>query len=476
MATGFSSVLRLVQLFVLARLLMPEDFGLLGMVLIAVGFAEAFSDFGISAAIVHRGDVPRKQLSSLYWLNVATGLAVFAGMWLCAPLVALVFAEPRLVELLRGVAVIFLVVPFGKQFEVLMQRDLHFRWLAWAEMAGSVGGLGAAVALALLGYGAWALVLGFVAHLVIRTLLIIVASPAAYRPTLHFRRSDLDGFVGFGLYQMGERTVNFLSERLDQLLLGILLGAQALGYYTFAFNLVAQPVSRINPIVTRVAFPIFAKIQTELERLRTSYYRVVSMVASVNAPMLLGLAAIAPLVVPAFFGEQWTAAVPIVQILSAVALLRSIGNPVGSLQLALGRADLGFHWNLALLVVSVPAVFLGAYLGAATGVALSLLALQLVLLPVAYRLLLRPLIGRSGLEFTTSIARPVALAATMSAAVLLLLQVLHLPPLLLIATSVAAGSVIYLLLLRLFDRPTLQAVRFLVSARPPGESPTTAVA
>jgi lipopolysaccharide exporter len=476
LATGVTSVLRLAQLFILARLLMPEEFGLLGMVLIAVGLAEAFSDFGISAAIIHRGEIPRKQLSSLYWLNVVTGWIVFAAMWLAAPLGAAMFGEPRLEALLQGVAVIFLFAPLGKQFEMLLQRDLRFQRLAWAEMAGAVVGLVVAVVLALRGHGAWALVLGFVAHLFVRTVLVIAVSPAEYRPMLHFRRTDLAGFVGFGLFQMGERTVNFLSERLDQLLLGVLLGAEALGFYTFAFNLVAQPVSRINPIVTKVAFPLFARIQKDLLRLRRSYYRVVNLIVSVNAPLLLGLAAVAPVAVPVIFGEQWRGSILLVQLLSVVALARSVGNPIGSLQLALGRADLGFGWNLGLLVVSVPTVYLGGVLGGAAGVAISLLLLQLALLPAAYLLMVRPLIGPSAGDYARSIGHSFLLALAMGVVVMLQVALLPLPPLVLLAGSLVAGGVIYLSLLRLFHREMLLTVRSILLTRSVPEPGPTVVA
>src|SRR5262249_36314737 len=154
-----------------------------------------------------------------------------------------------------------------------------------------------------------------------------------------------------------ERSINYLSERLDQLLIGTLLGARSLGFYNFAFNLTGRPIWRINPILTRVAFPIFSAVQHDREKLRRGYLRLLSLLTTINAPLLIGLATLAPVAVPLVFGRKWTDSIILIQILSLVTLSRSVGNPIGSLQLAKGRADLGFKWNAFFLLVSVPAIY-----------------------------------------------------------------------------------------------------------------------
>jgi O-antigen/teichoic acid export membrane protein len=448
---------QLLQLLVLARLLRPDDFGLMGMVVLVIGFAQAYADAGVGAALVHRQAVSREQLSSLYWLGLGLGALICAVLWLGAPLLALFFRESRLVPLLRVVSLIFLVLPFGKQFELLLQRDLRFDLLAGQDLVATTAGAVAAAAAALKGAGVWAMVTGTLVVAVVKTIWLCWIGVREHRPALHFRRRDLDGFVGFGIYQMGERTVNFVTERLDQVLIARLLGTQALGYYSFAFNLTTQPVSRINPIVTKVAFPIFARVQHDIDRLRRGYLTVVRLVASVNAPLLFGLLAVGPSLVPMVFGEKWHDSILLVQILSLVALGRSIGNPSGSLLLARGRADLGFHWNAGLLLLTLPCLWSGAVLGGAPGAALALLLVQVVLGAVAYFVLIRPITGPCGREYALSVLGPTALAAFMAAAILAIRGTLTAEiSSVVLGAQILAGAMAYLALLWAFQRRTFR--------------------
>ena len=460
LASLVNALVQVGQLVVLARLLTPIDFGLVAMVTIAVGYAQAYSDLGVSGALIHRQDADERALSSLYWLNVAVGLAIGAVFVLCAPLVARLFREPAIVGMLRLVAVIFVVLPFGKQFEILLQRDLRFRALSVIEIAGALAGFGVAVAGALAGHRAWSLVYGTIAGTAVRSLALLAVGWRAHQPALRLRWAEVRDYLPFGGYQMGERSVNFLSERLDQLLIGALLGAQALGLYNFAFNLAIQPLTRINPAVTRVAFPVLAKLQDDLPRLRRAYLRLLRLIVTVNAPLLLGLVAAAPVLVPAVFGPQWAPAVPLLQVLCGVSLLRAAGNPIGSLQLALGRADLGFAWNLFLLLVTIPAVAAGARLGGGLGVAVALLLLQAALQLVAYLRLVRPLVGRCGPEYAAAMLRPLGLALLMAVAVALVPQAARgAAPTALLALQVALGAGLYLALLRLFEGAALMDLR-----------------
>lgn len=445
---------------ILARFLSPGDFGLMSLAAIAVGFAQMYMDLGIGAAVIHRQDTTRDQLSSLYWLNLLFGAALFGCVSLAAPLVPALFQEPRVLPLLRTMAFVFLIAPWGSQFEVLLQKELSFRKLAQCEIAASLGATFTAISCAAYGLGAWSLVWGFLAAALLKTTLLVVIGIPKFRPTLRFRRTDIAGFLGFGAFQMGERSINYLAERLDQVLIGALLGTQALGLYSFALYLTAQPIARINPILTRVAFPLFARLQQDTERLKRAYMRLIGLVAMVNAPLLIGLAAVAPVAVPLIFGDKWLPAVPLVQILSVVSLSRSIGNPVGSLQLAKGRADLGFLWNVLLLVCSVPAIYAGSRVAGVSGVALSLLLLHVFANAGAYALLIRPLIGACARSYSYAALRPVTVAILMGAAVGLLPWAYRGAPAGgMLATQILVGACLYAILSRLINRAAFVELR-----------------
>ena len=412
LSTIFVVGLQMLQLIVLSRLLEPDDFGLMAMVLIVIGFARAYADAGISAAIIHHQDVSSNQLSSLYWLNIASGLVVMLLMWLLTPLIVMFFDESRLSSLVFAVGFSIFIISFGKQFEILLQKNLEFDLLAKQQIVGMLASFLISIIVALEGYGVWALVWGLISREIINTLLLLIMG-RKFWPKFYFSWVDLKGFIGFGLYQMGEKSINFLSERLDQLLIGSMLGTVSLGYYAFAMSLVVQPINRINPIANKVTFPVFAKVQKDKPRLRNWYVSVIHLLTSVNAAILIGMVVIAPVAVPLIFGEKWTGSVPLIQILALVALMRSIGNPVGSLLLATGRADLGFKWNWVLLFLSIPTIYVGVQLGGVVGIAIGLLVLQIILKIPSYFYLIRPLTGDCAIEYFKAIIKPISIATVM---------------------------------------------------------------
>lgn len=454
----FSTVLQTVKLIVLARLLSPEAFGLMAMVSIVVGFAQAYSDVGISAAIIHRQDATRDQLSSLYWLNVLAGVAIFLIVFLLSPVISWFLGDARLSLLIRVTAATFLIIPWGKQFEILLQRDLRFLEVVWIQGVALTISTVTTILVAYWGFGVWALVWGQISLALVATVLFVWNGSREFMPQLHFRRLDLKGYISFGLYQMGERGINLISGRLDQLLIGRMLGAQELGYYSFAFNLVTLPLIRINPIITKVAFPVFAKLQENSNRMQHGYMKVVKLLSTVNAPLLLGLVIISPTAIPLVFGEQWLNSIVFVQLLSLTALSRTIGNPVGSLLLAKGRPDLGFHFNLLVLLISIPFIFVGARLGGAPGMAAALLLLQILLQFPAYFYLIRPMIGQCGLTYTKVILKPVLLATGMGILVWVVAFVGATGWVGLMA-QVLLGGVSYLALMWLFDRHQVDELR-----------------
>ena len=448
LASAVTAGTQLLQLVVLARVLSPLDFGVIGVLLIVVGIVQAYTDLGLSAALIHRRNDTREERSSLYWLNVLAGVVIALAALLAVPLIAHVFNEDRLEPYLRAIAVVFLIVALGKQFEVLLQKELAFRQLGLIESAAATAGaLTAIVACGLLDAGVWGFVAGVLVTQLLKTVILGAVGFRRFRPARHFRLRDTRSYLGFGAYQMADRTLNSVSERIDQILVGGALGTTTLGFYNFAWNVTTQPVSRINPIVTRVAFPALAVTQDDLPRMRRGYLEMTRLLATVNAPLLLGLAAIAPTLVPVVFGDKWNESVDLVQILCVASLARTVMNPVGSLMLARGRADLGFKWNAGVMVVTVPAILVGLELGDARGVALGLTLVHIGQQVLGFRFLVRPLLDVSARAYFGALLRPVSLALLMAALVVLL------PSLVpaasdagLLPAQIALGAITYLLL------------------------------
>ena len=459
------TVLQFAQLAVLARLLVPEDFGLMAMMMVVIGFAQAFADMGVSNAIIHRQDTTDEHLSSLYWLNILAGTVLFVLLLAAVPAIVAFFAAPRLAGLIPVTALIFLIAPFGQVYQALLQKNLRFRELAVSETSAAALSATVAITAAIAGHGIYALIFGQLANIACKTVVLIVYGWPDWRPGRRFRRHDLEGYLSFGLFQMGERTVNYLNERLDQLLIGALLGAEALGYYHLAFNLVILPVTRINPIVTRVAFPIFARVQDSTERLRHGFMTMRRVLAAVNFPLLLGLAAVAPVFIPSVLGEQWAPSILLVQILAGVALLRSTGNPFGSLLLARGRADMGFYWNVCIVSTQIPAVYIGAQVGGTVGVATALLLMQISYFWGGYYFLVRRLLGPCLRSFLATLGPALLTASVMALAVAGLAEVTTFEAYPLLIAQVGIGALLYVALNWLLFRSQTISILRLVSGR-----------
>lgn len=443
LATATGTALQLLQVAIVARILTPADFGLMALVLVILGFVQSYADLGLSQALIARGPVEQARFAAFFWLNVLLGLGLFIALLVSAATLAMLLGTPELAPLLPWAGVSLLILPWGQGFQSLLQKELRFKPIAVAEMAGSVAGAVVAIASAWKGAGVYALIWGQLANALVRTLPIAVRGWRRHRPALRLSLRELRGDLRFGAFQMGERTLGLINARLDQLLIGAVLGAEALGYYNLAWQMTLQPLARINPVVMRVAFPLFARIQNDRPRVRRGYFQTQRLLGAVNFPLFLGLAVLAPLLVPTVFGTQWTPAVELVQLLAGVAMFRAVSNPVGALLLSQGRAGLGFAANLVISLLQVPAVVAGAYLGGATGVAVALLSLQAGFFGLAYLVLIRPVLGSCLAAYLGSIARPLLAGWVMAMAMALLPVPASWAPGMQLALCAGAGMLVY---------------------------------
>jgi O-antigen/teichoic acid export membrane protein len=440
------TILGLAQLAILTRLLSTTDFGLMSMIATVVGFAQVYADMGFSNAIIYRQDADSDQLSSLYWANIIVSVALGAALVAVAPLVAAFFHEPSLVQPLRLVCLTFVITPLGQQFEVLLQRELEFGLLARRNIAAAVAGLIVAVATAAAGQGVYALVWGQLAQATVRALTTAIVGWRRWRPRLHLRWRDLHGFMSFGLYQLGERSIYYWAANVDYLLIGRYLGPSQLGVYTIAYNLVVLPLGKLNPVLTKVAFPVFARRQDDPAALRRGFGELIELVAFVTFPLLIGLGVTAPVAVPVIFGPNWQPAVVLVQIMVVMGLLKCLSNPLGSILLARGRADVGFWLNVVSTAVTVVALWLVVGYGTsavAWGHTLVNLAFFFVELVV-----LRRIIGMGMGAYFSRLTRTTLATAVMGvgiAGLYLLLRKVALDMTLELVVLVAAGAALYFL-------------------------------
>jgi lipopolysaccharide exporter len=463
-STGIATAVQLLQTIILARLLSPEDFGLMAIVVMVLGFLQTYADMGISSAIIHRQDATLDQLSSLFWLNIVAGFAVFLVTIAISSIVVAAYHEPQLGHLIIYAALVFLISPFGGQFGLLLQKELEFGTLAVCEIVSAMLTASVTVIAAVEGLGVFSLVLGKLCGACMTAGLFGVIGWRRWRPRFHFSRADLRGYLKFGLYQMGWSTIVFLTQQIDQLYIGIVLGPESLGYYVFAWNLVLQPVMKLNYVLTRVAFPLFAKVQLETERLQRGYLTLLWLLGAINAPFLIGCAATAPLWVPYFFGVKWLPAVVIIQILAFFSLIVSIMNPIDSVLLAKGRTDLALIWRSCLLIPEIVGIYIGGRIGGLQGVALAQLCLHVCYWLAQYYFVVSVLLGPCLTQYVRSVFPSFGIAGIMGIIVWLWPNVPTESPVVVLVSKVAIGAALYSILNTLLQLNRIREIKELILA------------
>ena len=459
-STLVTSAFQYLQVVILTWFLQPTDFGLMAMAMLVIGTLGAFTDLGFSNAVIQRKDVTGDHLSTLYLLVNFVGVVLFALMILLGPPVARFFDEPGLTGVMYGSSLIFLVTPVGEMFRNLLQKDLQFKAMASAEISSTFLSLLASVTLAWFGFGVQALVLGQVLLFAVRSGVFLVLGLPLWKPRLHFRVSDLRGYLGFGMYQVGERIVTFVSINVVNLIIGRYLGAHALGNYSVAYQLVVFPVIRASTVLMTVSFPIFSKYQDDNSFLRQGYLAMAQFISFTTFPVLMFVATTAHVLVPVLLGSAWADVIPLIQILCLAALFKSLNSSTVPTYLSKGWADIGFNWNFIVAVVNAVVFYLMTRYGivaltiAFAGISLlQFVVLQTItgnMIELTWRRYLRELFP----DFLVSLLMGAVIFGSYLAGTSLKLQ-----PVPLLAIMIGVTLVVYTALLALFRKAYLRELR-----------------
>lgn len=442
--------LQLLQVAVLARFLSPADYGLMAMVLVILSYAGLFSDMGLSTAFVQRQQISHEERSSLYWLSVAVGGALMLIVMAISPLAAMFFKEPRIIPLMMLVATNFLVIAIGQQLRTDAEKSLNFRPVALIEIGAATVGLVVALLAAWLNWGVYALVFAAMASAWLAMVMSWLFLAHGWRPAWRLQWSEIRWFVRFGGGMVLNNLINHVNSTIDLILGGRMLGAGPLGLYSVPRNLMLQIQGMINPVFTRVGFPLIASIQHDKKRVKQVYLKTMNLTASVNAPVYVGMALFTPEIVLLLFGANWTESAPLMRILALWGLLRSFGNPAGSLLFGLGHVRLAAKWNASLLLIIPPAVGIGSLWGAA-GMAWSMAGLMAVLFIPGWAFLIKPTCGAGLLEYFRQVAKPTACSIVAGLVGLFAVSAID-HSLARLLGGLLAALLVYLILSRFFNR------------------------
>jgi O-antigen/teichoic acid export membrane protein len=355
----FITALQLLKLIILVRLLDPSDFGQMAILTVIIAFTGSISDLGIGTAIVQQLKLTRNQFSSLYWVNIITAVIIFTLIILLSGVIANFYLIPDLNIKLIFLASTILIRSLGYQYSFLLQKHLEFKNIALVGMLSECFAFLATVSLAYLGYGIWSLIIGqIILSLVYSFLMLYFGVKLFYLPRLYFQFSEIKKLLSFGFFQAGERLVNFTSANIDKLLISKIIGVDALGYYSIIFQIVMLPVSKINPMMNTVLYPIYSKLRSNRQEREKAYLLSMRFLSAVTVPLMLYAHMYSFELISVFLGEKWISSQELFQVLIFVALSKTLANPGGALLLSIGRSDIGFWWNIFWAFISWPIIII----------------------------------------------------------------------------------------------------------------------
>lgn len=421
---SFSFVIRLV----LAKLLFPEQFGLVGMASVFIGFIEVFNDLGIGAALVQRKkeNLQEIHLHTAFWTGIAWSVGVYTIMALAvAPLAAMFYDEPLLRQIVPIMSLGILASPFNLVQNAQLTKEMNFKKIAIIKNSSNIFSGILALGLALLGAGVWSLVFNSVATLLIAMPMYFFATP--WKPKFVWEKQAFHDVFGFGLYTTGTNFTNYLINNIDYLLIGKLISAQALGAYAFAFVLTNTIRIKVMGVFNKVMYPMYGKKQSEPEALKSYYLKVINYNSIMIYPIMVFMFALGEPFILKFFGDKWADSIRPLEILALSVMVHMMVNSNTSLIRGMGRPDLEMKLQMFKSAIFVPMLAGGIHYYGIVGAAWAVLINKVIIVIIAqytFNYLLKMKV--STLEFLSAIKVPWIASGVSYAVVYLLYNVLGL--------------------------------------------------
>lgn len=341
--------LGLIRLIILARVLAPDDFGLMGIALLAMSTLATFSQTGFNAALVQTKKNIEEYLDTAWTVQIIRGMVLSGLLLATAPLVATFFDTPKATAIVRVIAITVLLQGFTNIGVVYFRKELEFNKQFIYQSSGTVADLSVAIPAALILRSVWALVFGLLAGAIVRLIMSYAIHP--YRPKIQFEPGKARELFGFGKWVFGSAIVLFLLIQGDDILVGKILGVAALGFYQMAYRLSNLPATEITNVISQVTFPVYSKLQDNLPKLREAYFKTLQLTTFVAIPLATGILVLAPEFTKIFLGDKWIPIIIPLQILCIFGAIRSIGATMGSLYKSVGKPYITFYNNLVKLFV-----------------------------------------------------------------------------------------------------------------------------
>ena len=381
-------VLSLIRLVVIGRILAPSDFGLMGIALLTMSALETFSTTGFSHALIQKKENTHNYLDAAWTVLIMRGFIIFIMLYLAAPYAAVFFHSPTVRPIIQVLGFTTFIHAFSNIGVVFFQKELEFNKVFISRFLGISTNFIVAISAALILRSVWALVLGLFAESVVNLIVSYLIHP--YRP--HFSKDfgKAKELFGFGRWVLGSNILIFIGEHIDDIFVGRVLGAMALGFYQMAYRISNMLETEITQVISSVAFPAYAKIQDQKAKIQKVYFRIMRLTIVISLPITVGIVLLAPEFTQIFLGEKWIPMVKTMQLLAVAGLIKSVVSSGSPLFTGSGYPNYEFYMQLirgfTILLVIYPLIELMGISGAAIGVILSVAGMLIIWYPLSQKI------------------------------------------------------------------------------------------
>ncbi len=343
----FTAIAKLAQVAILTRFLSKADFGLIAIALLVNSFCAIFMDMGVTTAVLHKIKISKEEYSSLYWLNIVSGLLLTLLAFVFSPLIANYYNEPELRTIIQLLSLnIFFSSLSGLQ-RTMQQKKMNFKFISVVEMFSALVMLASALFFALMGIGIYSMVYSTLINgFIIACIYLFYGIFFEKNIMLHCNIFEILDSLKIGIYQVGSSILDFFSSEMDTIIISLAYSFEILGVYTLCKQIVLRVYTLVTPIVTKVLTPFLSLLQQDKPALKHEYVNTLNLLSFVNFPIYFLIAYGANVILSILYGNSYGEYSYILLFLAINYAIMSLGNPVGSLIVATGKTRLGFFWTI----------------------------------------------------------------------------------------------------------------------------------
>ena len=342
----------------IARILVPEDYGLMAMASILTGYVEIFSELGLGAAIIQKKDITNEELSSTFYFSMIIGAILSIVSFSLAYPTAWIFNEPRIIPITQLISVLFIIgalmiVPYN-----ILSRDVKFKEIGIIQLVSVVVASRSMLMMAKAGFGVWTLINGTIIQRCITVTLTFLITK--WHPRLHFHFKEAKPLLKFGINIAGSRSLFYLFQKSDRFIVGKMFNAQYLGYYSFAMQLASIPTDKIVSIVNQVSFPVFSRYQEDSARIQEMYLKTTKYISLLLAPLFFGGFFFGDEIILTLLGEKWIPIIFVFKLFCIAQFIISITAINSVIHSSQGRPHWAIYFHLSNTILMPVSIFIAA--------------------------------------------------------------------------------------------------------------------